>query len=146
MTTAAVQKPASETTETITVACRALASLLGDAASPHVPERTFAPDFRAAGPAREVFQIRGARNMARDWFGPFSETRYEVHRLETAGTRVTAQVTFTGRHSGTFQGVPGTGRWVTGRGVVSLRVVKALVTEATAVLTWSSAPQLGDHA
>lgn len=82
--------------------------------------------------------FEGVRQTIAMLHDAFSEQRYEVHHVIGEGDTVVIDATMHGRHTGTFLGIPPTGREVTLRGVHIVRY-----RDGREVETWALSDRLG---
>lgn len=91
-----------------------------------VAERVFAPDFvlngRKVGP-------QGPRRSVEAVHRAFTEVRVELDLVLTDGPFVVTHYTTTARHTGTFRGVPPSGRAVRATGIVIWRMAAGKVVQ-----------------
>jgi steroid delta-isomerase-like uncharacterized protein len=100
----------------------------------------FAPDYQAHDPSNpdRPGGIEGARAFAAMFQSGLSEQDYRVEDMIGEGSLVTYRWALSGRHTGTFMGVPPTGRAISITGIDAIRIANAKIAES-----WTAADALG---
>lgn len=94
-------------------------------------DELFAPNFTLRhldAPSPELDR-EGWKELSRPFISGLSERRLEVEDLVAEGDGVVARVTFSGRHTGSFQGIPPTDREVETTGMVWFRITEGKIVE-----------------
>lgn len=97
-----------------------------------------APDARWHGYAPVVLDNDGYRQAISEILDGFPDSRFPVHSVVAEGNMVAVRHSLQGTHTGTFQGIPPTGKAVSIDGIVLLRVEDGKLAE-----TWLNADILG---
>jgi steroid delta-isomerase-like uncharacterized protein len=98
----------------------------------------YAEDVRLHGFGPEPLDKDGGRAFYEALAAAFPGSRLHVHDTFGAGGRLTARFTLTGRHDGTFLGVPATGRQIALAGITILHF-----RDGACVERWSCSDVLG---
>jgi steroid delta-isomerase-like uncharacterized protein len=72
-----------------------------------------APTYRSSMPGWPTLDREGDKQMVLAFYGGFPDLRPRVEAQVAEGDRVATRVTWQGTHTGTFQGIPATGKVVT---------------------------------
>ena len=97
--------------------------------SPEALEEICAPDLKGhMGAGANLEQLKESIS---GFLGSFPDLRAEVRHLVREGDVVSAWVTYSGTHQGTFAGVPGTGRSLSFPGWDLFRVEDGRIVELT---------------
>ncbi|HWN26954.1 MAG TPA: ester cyclase [Actinomycetospora sp.] len=98
----------------------------------------YADDVRLHGFGPGPLGKDGGRAFYEDLVAAFPGSRLQLHDTFGAGDRLTARFTLTGRHEGTFMGVPATGREIALAGITILHF-----RDGACVERWSCSDVLG---
>ena len=81
------------------------------------------------GPLGELRDLGSFQQLLSSLFTSFPDLQVEVNDAVAEGDRVATRMTMRGTHRGDFQGVPPTGKSVTGTGASTYRVVDGKIVE-----------------
>ena len=59
-----------------------------------------------------AFDLAGYREMASGVTGAFSELKHDIHHIVAEGDNVAVGITFRAKHTGTYEGIPATGKTI----------------------------------
>jgi ketosteroid isomerase-like protein len=76
-------------------------------------DEVLAPTYRSTLPGWPPLDREGDKQMVQAFYAGFPDLRPSIEEQLAEGDRVATRVTWRGTHTGTFQGIPPTGRAVT---------------------------------
>ena len=97
-------------------------------------DEIFAPDFVAYMPSQPAMDRAGMERFIGDFADAFPGYTYDIHEQVAQGDTVYNHITWRGVHTGTFAGVPATGRSIQFSGINLFKVRNGLVVEQRAEL------------
>ena len=77
-----------------------------------IAEELLGPNFVMHMPGMPPINAEGALGMFKVFYGAFPDARHTFDDLVAEGDKVALRFTFSGTHTGEFQGIPPTGRTV----------------------------------
>lgn len=98
----------------------------------------YADDVRLHGFGPEPLDKEGGRAFYEDLVAAFPGSRLQLYDTFGTGDRLTARFTLTGRHDGTFMGIPATGERIALAGITILHF-----RDGACVERWSCSDVLG---
>ena len=98
--------------------------------------RLFAPGVRHYGPGRELCAATALLQGQPDTFAGFSDRTVQIHDLSRSGEKIIGRVTFSGTHSGEFNGSRGVGQRRTADTLIVLSFEDGRISNASSVLNW----------
>jgi steroid delta-isomerase-like uncharacterized protein len=75
------------------------------------------PDYVDNDPVNHVRGLDGAREVVKKYRSAFPDCRLNIDEIFSMGDRVVVRFTYSGTHQNTLEGIPPTGRHVTGPGI-----------------------------
>jgi len=99
-----------------------------------VADEVFAPNYRLHFPGYPPMDVEGHKMLISAFRGGFPDMRVIVEEQVTEGNRVTNRVKMTGANTGSFQGMPATGKQVTVVGINIMQFEGNKIVEIRGVL------------
>jgi steroid delta-isomerase-like uncharacterized protein len=88
------------------------------------------PDYVDNDPVNLVRGIDGARDTVKKYRSAFPDCRLDIDEIFSVGDRVVVRFHYSGTHQNTLEGIPPTGRHVTGPGIAIHRFAANRIQES----------------
>ena len=116
-----------------TIACREAEEFEGKG-NLNVADEVFAPNYRLHFPGYPPMDVEGHKLLMSAFRGGFPDMRVIIEEQVAEGNLVTNRLKMTGTNTGSFQGIPATGKQVTIVGINIMRFEADKIVEIRGVL------------
>lgn len=103
--------PVDRTAERNKMLVRQLLQEMDASPGSDITTKWMTPDYRLVLNG-SAFDLAGYREMATDMTGAFSEFKHDIHHIVAEGDNVAVGITLRAKHTGTYEGIPATGKTI----------------------------------